>query len=737
MATTYYVAKNGSPNNPGTFAQPWLTLADAENKRANGDVIYARTGTYNEKLSIGKSGFILGYPGDAVVIDGTGKSFSQDGLVSVNNVSNVTVGEMKIQNSPYGGLFGNNANYLTLRNLVITECQWSGIHVLKDWNVPHFPNYQTTFNTGLIIDHCDVSFTNYNAYDEAISLRQQANFEIMYTKVSKVQGHQSSLMNFCDKEGIDAKVGSNHGKIHHCDTSGAKIGIYVGGDAYNGSNETHVYCNNIHDNADPILNKDGGAGLGFSSENGFTCIGFYLYNNLIWNNGYAGFKIGQSTGVTMGFTFIFNTLYNNGKNPGGWWEIFALPGITYTNCLIQSNIIVDLMGNQLIAVPSTIVANNNLFTDPGWVDPAHGDFHLVSISSSAIGKGIANALVTTDYDGRNRSSPPCAGAFEYVLIPAPPTITSFTPTSGPTGTTVVITGTNFIGVTIVAIGGVNVSGFLVNSPTTITATVGAGTTGAISVTTPGGTAISSQSFGSSNATFGLNSGNTTGFPSGPQLLGMRFQNVAGSGTLTKLELLTAAAGVGIVRLGVYSDNNGAPGNLLLDSGGNMTPKNGWLSISGLSLPVVANAYYWLTFFNSADATIMSQNPSPVMMGVYPSSNYSTGLPTVFPGGRTSYNWQFVMRATVAVSSGMIAGSAHLAALGVLVTPAGKNCVADIAIGTSLTTSSQVAFTSTGANQLINCSVIMPITPGTYQVYGRIYYQGNLINTLNAGTVVVV
>jgi hypothetical protein len=80
---------------------------------------------------------------------------------------------------------------------------------------------------------------------------------------------------------------------------------------------------------------------------------------------------------------------------------------------------------------------------------------------------------------------------------AAPAITSFTPTSGNTGTQVIITGNNFSGATAVTFGAnnTNAQSFTVNSATQITATVGAGTnTGTVKVTTPGGTATSASSF---------------------------------------------------------------------------------------------------------------------------------------------------------------------------------------------------------------------------------------------------
>jgi hypothetical protein len=75
-----------------------------------------------------------------------------------------------------------------------------------------------------------------------------------------------------------------------------------------------------------------------------------------------------------------------------------------------------------------------------------------------------------------------------VLVPPVPIINSFTPTSGGNGTSITITGTNLTGATAVNFGGIAASSFTVNSATSITAVVGTGASGNVSVTTPGGTA---------------------------------------------------------------------------------------------------------------------------------------------------------------------------------------------------------------------------------------------------------
>ena len=94
-----------------------------------------------------------------------------------------------------------------------------------------------------------------------------------------------------------------------------------------------------------------------------------------------------------------------------------------------------------------------------------------------------------DLAGANRGG--TGGVYVRLNLPPAPVVSSFTPTSGAAGTSVVVTGTDFTGATAVAFGNIAASSFVVNSATQLTVTVPAGVVQApISVTTPAGTGTS-------------------------------------------------------------------------------------------------------------------------------------------------------------------------------------------------------------------------------------------------------
>jgi hypothetical protein len=112
--------------------------------------------------------------------------------------------------------------------------------------------------------------------------------------------------------------------------------------------------------------------------------------------------------------------------------------------------------------------------------------------TTTVPAGATTGFITVTTPNGTAQSP---SEFVVVLPQPAPTITSFSPTSGPVGTTVVITGTSFTGATAVKWGSVGATTFTIDSDTQITAEVPVGApTAKIKVKTPAGIGASATSF---------------------------------------------------------------------------------------------------------------------------------------------------------------------------------------------------------------------------------------------------
>lgn len=132
----------------------------------------------------------------------------------------------------------------------------------------------------------------------------------------------------------------------------------------------------------------------------------------------------------------------------------------------------------------------------------------------------------------------------------PPVIYGFSPASGSTGTNVVIAGTNFLSASAVTFGGVSAV-FTVDSVTQITATVPTNaSSGFISVTTPTGTTLSTNTFTVVNNGIVVYSGvlagwDTSGLPGGSNNYGPSPMAPTTNAPYLVVTGLTRAAGVGL------------------------------------------------------------------------------------------------------------------------------------------------------------------------------------------------
>lgn len=106
--------------------------------------------------------------------------------------------------------------------------------------------------------------------------------------------------------------------------------------------------------------------------------------------------------------------------------------------------------------------------------------------------GATNGPITVITPGGNATS---SGSFTVTSPNSTPIVSSFSPTSGPVGTSITITGRYFTDASTVSFNGTSATTYTVNSDTQITATVPSGaTTGPISVTATGGTGTSTSNY---------------------------------------------------------------------------------------------------------------------------------------------------------------------------------------------------------------------------------------------------
>jgi len=182
----------------------------------------------------------------------------------------------------------------------------------------------------------------------------------------------------------------------------------------------------------------------------------------------------------------FHKLYVRSKSSDGQWTHTQQRSFYIANVGVAQNLVkfeyffdTDPGFDNGISAPVTppvpSVTNQDIFAD---------------VSSLTIG---SHTIYVRAKDSGGEWTQVTTGIFS-VTAALPPTISSFTPASGPAGTAVTVTGTNFTGATGVTFGGTAATLFTVVSATTITAVVGTGTSGNISVITPAGTATSSSAF---------------------------------------------------------------------------------------------------------------------------------------------------------------------------------------------------------------------------------------------------
>ena len=122
-AATYYVATTGDNGDPGTEAQPWLTLTYGESQLLASDIVIVRGGTYNESFTINVANVTFqNYPSESPIIDGNWTLPGGEWAVLVTIEGNgVTFDGFEIQKSTGLGIDVIGADNVTIKNCDIHD----------------------------------------------------------------------------------------------------------------------------------------------------------------------------------------------------------------------------------------------------------------------------------------------------------------------------------------------------------------------------------------------------------------------------------------------------------------------------------------------------------------------------------------------------------------------------------------------------------------------------------------
>ena len=424
-ATIYYVAKNGSDFNPGTEAQPWLTIQKAADTLTSGDTVYIKEGIYNEQVTPQNSGtpenYITynAYPGDTVTINGAGISLSSQDLSALFEVwekDYIKISGFEIINAgPYqhnAGILIYRSNYIIVENNRTYNTVSSGIGV---WG-----------GSNIIVDNNEVEFACDGGEQECITIAGTDTFEVKNNYVHDGGAGTNG------GEGIDLKSGASNGKVYgnvvnHLD----RLGIYI--DAWNKDIvNIEIFRNTVWNNEHGIV---------VASEQGGSIEGLKIYNNIVYGNEFIGIwiaKWSEASERPMGnIEIVNNTVYKNGIDWGGGIlisnpdieSIIVKNNICSCNILSQIAISNDVPKQNIIRSHNLLdgdtwglgnteeaYGDNYVEGDPMFANPSQADFHLQE-NSPAIDSGSSFDAPDDDYDDNPRpeGTNHDMGAYEFVF----------------------------------------------------------------------------------------------------------------------------------------------------------------------------------------------------------------------------------------------------------------------------------------------------------------------------------
>jgi len=441
LLTSYFVDASAPAGGTGTSAQPFRTIGAAATVVVAGDVVNVLAGTYDEKVSVTRSGtavapIVFRATGGDVTVTSTSVAM-WNAIIDIR-ASHITFDGIDVRDSGWygykidGASTTNRATNVTITNAHTLRTDASGIFVARAAQVLLLKNK--------VQDACISTVANQSVH-ESITIAETDGFELAESEVWNSVGQNGPANG---GEGIDAKGSARNGLIRDNYVHDlSRIGIYLDAGSKQGTGAVDANpMSNILVTRNIVRNCS--EGIIISSELGGLAERLFITNNLIYDNKANGISVTDwaADGPRANILIANNTITRNGftNMSASWGGGIDVPTTNATDIRIRNNIVSGNESWQIgrtnataAAIAGQVTATNNVLfgralsywnpvigspglnVDPQFVNASANDFRLQP-TSPAINYGTTTEAPATDYLMGSRVGAPDAGAFEYRLV---------------------------------------------------------------------------------------------------------------------------------------------------------------------------------------------------------------------------------------------------------------------------------------------------------------------------------
>ncbi len=409
VAVTCHVATNGNDSNTGTQAQPWRTIQHAAETMVAGDTVIVHGGTYDEDVSLVRSGS----KGKRITFRASGKAVMK--RFRLGNFDYITIDGFEMTNSDDTGWFmrfGGDHVEILKNTIHDTRAMWGVILAEGDHVLIKDNRYYTSQPTDGS-DRTVFTLSGTNGIAEGNEIGPAIDIDAF-----RMFGHNHV-------------VRRNYVHDVTCSGSGAHVDVFQTFGVNGGESYDMVFENNVvvdfegqlcmtENNQDPdfhdwdirnnvFVNVPVQANLAISN--------LRWYNNTFYNVGSGNRLVfsgsdNRPKGICNGLQIV-NNIIIPADNVTTYGQVMGVNRNGLSGVIIDHNYVARMRGfGPLSRFNETHGVNGG---DPRFVSAARNDFHLRS-TSPAIDKGATLAGFHGDYDGTMRPQGAAwdIGAFEYV-----------------------------------------------------------------------------------------------------------------------------------------------------------------------------------------------------------------------------------------------------------------------------------------------------------------------------------